>query len=95
MYGKLREKVPLLVWDLLDAGADVYFVGGQNVLHLACFSGHMEIIKMLLRAGCNYRQKDKDDKLPGDKIILSSTKREFLEIINLINLHANNGLHSV
>lgn len=65
LYAQLRDAVfdndraqlqELLAHDGVDV--DHYDAGGQTLLHLACFWGRMELVKVLLNAGASLKTKN-------------------------------------
>ena len=73
---------------LLNAGADANCVnfGGQNPLHLVCKNHLMIFVPVLLASGCKYNQQDSHGKLPIDLITDDRIKKQFEELINLLEL---------
>src|SRR5688572_574106 len=71
---------------MIAAGADVNMrdTWGGTALYHAAFSGHREIVRLLLKAGAKTNLKRRDDATPAS----IARERGFPEIAELIEKHA-------
>ena len=67
---------------LLERGADVHKSDSHNStpLHISCFEGHIEVVRMLLANGADMNSEDKD----GDKPIVNALVQDHSAIVGLL-----------
>lgn len=82
-----KSNANLFLKELINAGANVNYINeaGENVLHTACSRNDMNIVKILLKSGCDYNLRDNYNGLPVDLIPLPELKKEFSEMIESLH----------
>ncbi|CAF1230510.1 unnamed protein product [Rotaria sordida] len=64
---------------------------GSTALHAACYHGHQEIVKLLLRAGADRALPNKHNCLPFDEALNDEIKELFFRVPNTNRLVSNTG----
>ena len=66
----------------LNAGCDINLTGhGQTTpLYIACFKGHLDIVRLLLENNCNIDQAMDDGRMP----LYAACNQEHLDIVRLL-----------
>ena len=60
-------------------------------LHMACYKGHTEMVRLLLRSGADQSLKD----VNGNLARMQAEKKAFAPIVKLLDLHRNGGIKAV
>lgn len=78
----------LFIQELLSADANSNFINGngENALHIVCSHNDITFVATLVHHGCDYKHRNKQEKLPLDKITDQKVKDKYLQLIETTNV---------